>query len=626
MSDNQFVIGIDLGTTNTALAQTPFKEIADPTERPVISSFAVTQVVQQGETAENVLLPSFLYLPQSGEVPAGSLALPWDAKRDQAAGLYARSLGSKIPGRIVSSAKSWLCHSGVDRHAAILPWQPPATPGGTVPASTRLISPVEASSKYLQHLKESWNHSQGKKGPKLEDQEIVLTVPASFDAVARQLTVEAAQSAGLTQLTLLEEPQAAFYSWIETHQENWRELVHVGDVILVCDIGGGTSDLSLISVTEEKGKLALNRMAVGDHILLGGDNMDLALAHHLQEKLKAKGSKLDNSQFIALTHSCRTAKENLLSDAKLSPQTVTVLGKGSKLVGGTLTVELTKEDIQQVILEGFFPLVPAQAEIQKGMAFGLQEIGLPYSHDPVITRHLAQFLRNHADALKAHYQKAGQPVRTMPTAVLCNGGVFKARLFEQRIMEQLNQWAKEAKSTPLRLLEGTDLDQAVARGAAYYGLVQKGKGVRIRGGIAMTYYIGIETARPAVPGRPAPIRALCVAPMGMEEGTTEAVPGLEFGLVVGEPVRFRFLGSNLRRDALGTLVDDWEETIQELSPIETALKADTGKKGTTATGSIPVKLETTVTSIGTLELWCVSRDGKQRWKLEFNVRQQPGKQ
>lgn len=621
MSVSTYVIGIDLGTTNTALASTPVLAAPDPLAKPVITTFAVPQIVQPGEVGEQPLLPSFLYLPQEGELPAGSLALPWDAKRDYAAGVFARSMGAKVPGRLVSSAKSWLCHAGVDRKAAILPWQPPATPGGSTPATTRTISPVDASTRYLQHLRESWNHAQGKKGPKLEEQEIVLTVPASFDAIARQLTVEAAQAAGFKQPTLLEEPQAAFYAWIEAHPDNWRELVKTGDVILVCDVGGGTSDLSLISVTEEKGKLVLNRMAVGDHILLGGDNMDLALAHHLQEKLKAKGQKLDGSQLIALNHGCRAAKEALFADPKQEPQKVTVLGRGSKLVGGSLSTELTKEDVQQVILEGFFPLVPASAELHRGLSFGLQEIGLPYTSDPVITKHLAQFLRSHADALKTHYEKAGMPGRSLPTAVLCNGGVFKASQLQQRLMDQLNQWAKDAKAPSIRALEGTDLDQAVARGAAYYGLVQQGKGVRIRGGIAMTYYVGIETARPAIPGRLPPIRALCVAPMGMEEGTTEAVPGLEFGLVVGEPVRFRFLGSNTRRDALGTLVDDWEETIHELSPIEMQLKADAPKKGA-ATGSVPVKLETTVTSIGTLELWCVSRDGKQRWKLEFNVRQQ----
>ncbi|MFO0814260.1 MAG: Hsp70 family protein [Gemmatales bacterium] len=620
MSDSRYVIGIDLGTTNTALASTPVVENPEPNSRPVITTFSVPQVSQPGEVVDHPLLPSFLYLPQTGEQPAGSLALPWDAKRDYSVGLFARSMGAKVPGRLVASAKSWLCHPGVDRKAPILPWQPPTTPGGTTPATQRMISPVEASTNYLKHLRESWNHAQGRKGAKLEEQDIVLTVPASFDAVARQLTVEAAQAAGLPKLTLLEEPQAAFYCWIEAHHDKWRDLVQVGDVVLVCDVGGGTSDLSLISVIEDKGKLALHRLAVGDHILLGGDNMDLALAHHLQDKLAAKGHKLDGGQLIALNHGCRAAKESLLSDPKHAPQTVTVLGRGSKLVGGTMTTELTIEDIRQILLEGFFPLVDADAELHRGQSFGLQEMGLPYASDPVITKHLAQFLRSHAEALKSHYEKAGKPVRSLPTAVLCNGGVFKAKILEDRLMEQLNQWAKEAKAPAIRSLEGTDLDQAVARGAAYYGLVQQGQGVRIRGGISMTYYVGVESARPAIPGRQPPIRALCVAPMGMEEGTSAAVPGLEFGLVVGEPVRFRFLGSNTRRDTIGTLVDQWEESIHELSPIEMQLKAEAPKKGTTV-GSVPVKLETVVTSIGTLEIWCVSRDGKQRWKLEFNVRE-----
>jgi molecular chaperone DnaK (HSP70) len=619
------VIGIDLGTTNSALAAAPAQVPDDPKYRPEITTQAVLQIVQPGEVAAAPLLPSFLYLPQAGEFPVGSFDLPWEAGRDYAVGLFARSMGAKVPSRLVASAKSWLAHSGVDRKAPILPWLPSTLTTG---ATTRKVSPVEAATLYLQHLREAWNTDPQHKGSRLEDQEIVLTVPASFDAIARQLTVEAAQAAGMVHLTLLEEPQAAFYSWIESHPEDWRNLVHVGDVVLVCDVGGGTTDLSLIAVTEENGRLSLNRMAVGDHILLGGDNMDLALAHHLREKLAKEGHKLDAGQLIALGHACRMAKEALFADPKKKPQKVTVLGRGSKLVGGTLATELTKEDVQQIILEGFFPLVASSAEPQRSVAFGLQEIGLPYTADPVISKHLAQFLSRHAEALKEHYRKTGQPERALPTAVLCNGGVFKAAMLSERLMTLLNGWAKEAKVPVARMLEGTDLDQAVARGAAYFALAQKGKGVRIRGGTAMTYYIGVETAMPAIPGRQPPIKALCVAPMGMEEGTTEAVPNLEFGLIVGHPVRFRFLASNTRRDALGMMVEDWEEDIHELSPIETQLDAKAeGKADSRATpvspgASIPVRLESSITPIGTLELHCVSRDGKQRWKLEFNVREQ----
>jgi molecular chaperone DnaK (HSP70) len=613
-----YVLGIDLGTTNSALASTPATNLDDPKAKPVISVTSIPQITQPGEVGTQLLLPSFLYLPGPGELPTGSLALPWDAARDYAVGAFARSMGAKVPGRLVSSAKSWLSHAGVDRKAAILPWQPPGAPTAV---TNRKVSPVEATTMYLQHLHEAWNASPEGKQNKLQDQEIVLTVPASFDAIARQLTVDAATTAGLTKLTLLEEPQAAFYSWIEAHPADWRKLVKVGDVVLVCDVGGGTTDFSLIAVTEEAGRLALNRMAVGDHILLGGDNMDLALAHHLRDKLTAAGTKLDSTQLIALSHASRAAKEHLFANPKEKASKVTVLGRGSKLVGGTVATELTRDDLKQVILEGFFPLVGPDAEPRRAVAFGLQEIGLPYTADPVVSKHLAQFLHRNAAALKEHYKKAGQPERALPSAVLCNGGVFKASALQDRLIELLNAWAKAAKAPAIRLLEGTDLDLAVARGAAYFALAQKGKGVRIRGGLAMTYYVGIESAMPAVPGRPPSIRALCVAPMGMEEGTTDAVPNLEFGLVVGHPVKFRFLASNSRRDPIGTLVDDWETEIHELSPVETQLNAEAKADQPAAGTSVPVKLETTVTPIGTLDLHCVSRDGKQRWKLEFNVRE-----
>jgi molecular chaperone DnaK (HSP70) len=613
-----YVLGLDLGTTNSALAATPATNPDDT--KPTITVHPIPQVTQPGEVQPLPLLPSFLYLPAQGEVPKGSLALPWDANRDFAAGTFARSMSAKVPGRVVASAKSWLSHAGVDRKAAILPWQPPGAPSA---ATDRKVSPVEASTRYLQHLKEAWNATPEGKKNKLENQELVLTVPASFDAVARQLTVEAAQAAGLTKLTLLEEPQAAFYSWIDAHPTDWRKLVKTGDVVLVCDVGGGTTDFSLIAVTEEAGRLALNRLAVGDHILLGGDNMDLALAHHLRDKLTTAGHKLDASQLIACSHAARAAKEHLFANPKVKSQKVTILGRGSKLVGGTLSTELTQTDLEQIILDGFFPLVEPNAEPHRAVSVGLQEIGLPYTADPVVTKHLAHFLQRHAATLKEHYKKAGQPERALPSAVLCNGGVFKASALQDRLLDQLNTWAKHAKAPSVRLLEGTDLDLAVARGAAYFALAQKGQGVRIRGGLAMTYYLGIESARPAVPGRPPPIRALCVAPRGMEEGATAPVPNLEFGLVIGHPVKFRFLASNTRRDPIGTLLDDFDDDLHELAPLETQLHAEKGDQPPTGT-SVPVKLETTVTPIGTLDLHCVTRDGKQRWKLEFNVREGVG--
>ncbi|HYV36816.1 MAG TPA: Hsp70 family protein, partial [Gemmataceae bacterium] len=486
-----------------------------------------------------------------------------------------------------------------------------------------------ATTHYLKHIGEAWNHLIAKDvaAHRLEHQDIILTVPASFDAVARELTVEAARAAGLENITLLEEPQAAFYAWIDASHDEWRKQVDVGDVVLVCDIGGGTTDLSLIAVSEDGGNLALTRVAVGDHILLGGDNMDLALAHAAAQQFAAKGTKLDAGQMHALWHSCRLAKETIFSDPKLTAAPVTVLGRGSRVIGGSIKGELSRADVEKVLVEGFFPDCPPDADPKKQRAVGLQELGLPYAADPAITKHLAEFIRRNAEVLTQQGEPEGvsprrkrskaKPAVGQPTGVLFNGGVFKATVLRRRLTEILGHWAKAAGAGSVKELHGTDLDLAVARGAAYYGLVRRGHGIRIRGGTGQAYYVGIESSLPAVPGSPPPLKALCVVPFGMEEGTATDVPGQEFGLIVGEPAEFRFLGSNIRRgDAVGTLIEEWEGQIEELSPLATTLES-AGKEGRT----VPVHLHSKVTEVGTLELWCLSRDGKQRWKLEFNVRE-----
>jgi molecular chaperone DnaK (HSP70) len=609
MSASRFVVGIDLGTTNSALAYYD----TDLGEEAKLTHFAIPQVVAPGVVEERPLLPSFLYLPGPGEQPAGALKLPWDAKRDYCVGEFARVFGSQVPTRLVSSAKSWLCHGGVDRRAAILPWKAGSSSG----ADGRRVSPLEASTYYLSHFVDAWNHLIAKDAPKnkLEKQEIILTVPASFDAAARELTVEAAKAAGLEKVTLLEEPQAAFYSWIETSHDQWREHVEIGDVVLVCDVGGGTSDFSLIAVSEESGQLVLTRVAVGDHILLGGDNMDLALAHHSAQQFAAKGIKLDPGQMHALWHSCRLAKENIfISQKDTAP--ITVLGRGSKVIGGTIKGELHKTDVESVLVDGFFPICSRDEMPRSQRTVGLQEIGLPYAADPAITKHLAAFLgRNDEVLAEKASAKKGKKKSAQPAVVLFNGGVFKANPLRERLLDVLGKWINPKQG--VRELSGADLDRAVAGGAAYYGLVRRGRGVRIRGGAARSYYIGVETSLPAVPGAPPPIKALCVVPFGMEEGSESDVPGLEFGLVVGEPAEFRFLGSTIRRaDTIGTLVDEWEGQIDQLTPMKTSLEAP-GKEGRT----VPVHLHVKVTEVGTLELWCIARDGKQKWKLEFNVRE-----
>ncbi|HKB03440.1 MAG TPA: Hsp70 family protein [Gemmataceae bacterium] len=608
---SRFVVGIDLGTTNSAIA---FVDTGRG-EGPKPENLPVPQVVNPGVVEDRQLLPSFLYLPGPNEQPAGSLKLPWDTNRDYAVGEFARNFGSQVPTRLVSSAKSWLCHPGVDRRTPILPWKAPE--GG------RKVSPLEASTRLLKHLAESWNAKVAKdvEAHRLEQQDIILTVPASFDAVARELTVEAARAAGFENLTLLEEPQAAFYAWLDAAGEDWREQVRVGDLILVADVGGGTTDFTLIEVGEEAGNLSLTRLAVGDHLLLGGDNMDLALAHTAGQAFAAKGTRLDGNQILQLTHSARAAKETILGKAKIDSAPVTVLGRGSKVIGGTIKGELSRTEVERVILDGFFPECPRDAEPVRQRTTGLQELGLPYVADPAVTKHLAAFLSRQAEHLANREPPKGRKKKAaptgLPTAILFNGGVFKARPLRERLTSVLNKWAKEAKGEAVRTLQGTDLDLSVSRGAAYYGLVRRGKGVRIRGGTARAYYIGVETAMPAVPGIPRPMKALCVAPFGMEEGTEADIPGQEFGLVTGEQVTFRFLGSSVRReDQAGTVVEEWEQDIEELSPISTTLEGQPGRV-------VPVHLHSRVTEVGQLEVSCQSRDGKERWKLEYSVRERP---
>jgi molecular chaperone DnaK (HSP70) len=600
---SRYVVGIDLGTTNSALAYVDTREAAPDAPAP-IRTLAIPQVVGVNDVAERPVLPSFLYLPADKEFPAGALDLPWKKKADRAVGTFAREHGAKVPGRLVGSAKSWLSHAGVDRRAAMLPWN--------APAEVEKVSPVEASTAYLAHLRDAWNAQVAGKAAedRLEQQDVLLTVPASFDAVARELTVEAARSAGLEHVTLLEEPQAAFYAWLAVQGERWRKTVKVGDLLLVCDVGGGTTDFTLIGVSEQGGDLALTRLAVGEHILLGGDNMDLALAHAVAAGLPGGMDALDASQRIALTYACRNAKELLFSQPDKSSAPVAILGRGSKVIGGAVKTELARETLESVLLEGFFPRAAPTDMPARGRRLGLTEIGLPYAADPAVTRHLARFLNRQGDSL---HTEGGASVK--PSAVLFNGGVFKAGALRDRVAEVLSGWG----GAPVPGLDAADLDLAVALGAAYYGLVRQGKGIRIRGGVPRAYYVGIETSAPAVPGVAPPIKALCVVPMGMEEGTESDVPGPEFGLVVGEPAEFRFLSSTTRRDdALGTIIERWSpDELMDLAPLETALGAKDRKDGET----VPVRLHSHVTEVGTLDLWCQSTRDSGRWKLEYNVRE-----
>src|SRR4051812_10708452 len=578
---SRYVVGIDLGTTNSALAYADTRDATADAPAP-IRALAIPQVVGVNDVGERPVLPSFLYLAAAKELPPGSTDLPWKSPADRIVGAWARDHGAKVPGRLVSSAKSWLSHAGVDRRAALLPF--------SATEDVPRVSPVAASTAYLTHLRDAWNHLIAGKtaADRLEHQEVFLTVPASFDASARELTVEAARASGLEQVTLLEEPQAAFYSWLAAQGERWRKKVKVGDILLVCDVGGGTTDFTLIAVSDQGGDLALTRLAVGEHILLGGDNMDLALAHAVAATLPNGIEGLDIGQRVALGHASRNAKEALFSQPQKATAPIAVLGRGSKVIGGALKAELTRAMLDQVLLDGFLPRCAATDQPARGRRVGLTEIGLPYAADAAITRHLARFLSQQAGSLHT-----GDPL-VKPSAVLFNGGVFKAAELRGRISEVLSSWT--GREVPP--LEAADLDLAVALGAAYYGQVRRGKGVRIRGGAPRSYYVGIETSAPAVPGVQPPIKALCVVPMGMEEGTEADVPGPEFGLVVGEPAVFRFLGSTTRReDTAGTVLDRWPpDQLQELAPMETALAADEGAEGDV----VPVRLHSHVTEVGTL--------------------------
>ena len=604
-------VGIDLGTTNCALSFVADGDDADAIPVPL----PIPQVIAPSEVAERTLMPSFLYCPAEAQFPPGSLALSWYPNARDVVGVLARSQGASTPGRLVSSAKSWLSHAGVDRRGEILPWE--------APEGVPRVSPLQATARYLGHLRAAWEHAHP--DAPLDEQDVVLCVPASFDPVARELTLEAAELAGFDEPPrLLEEPQAALYAWVAQRGAAWRKEVEVGDVILVVDIGGGTTDFSLIAVREEEGVLQLERVAVGDHILLGGDNMDLALAYTVRARMEAEGTTLDDWQVRALTHGCRAAKEALLGDGAPAAQPLVIPGRGSKLIGGTLRTELRRDELDAVLLEGFFPLVGVDARPQTPRRMGLTTLGLPYPADAAITRHLAAFLARglRTPTASEHEQAAtdGAGDRRSfvhPTAILFNGGVTRSPMIRDRITGIITEWVTAEGGTAPKVLEGIDAELAVSHGAAYYARARREGGVRIRGGTAQAYYVGIERSELAVPGIPPRVDAVCVAPFGMEEGSEVVLPQA-FGLVVGEPVSFRFFGSSSRRDdAVGTTTAPTELT--ELAPIETAFEGE-------AEEIVQVKLHARVTEVGTLELSAVEQnaadDAARRWKLSFDVRGQ----
>src|SRR5947199_268223 len=514
----RFIVGIDLGTTNTASA------FVDTAAGRALRVFEVPQLVAPGETGARPTLPSFLYLAGAHELPAGSLDPPWAAGRVWCVGLFAREQGARVPARLVASSKSWLCHAAVDRTAAILPWGAE----DEVPK----VSPVEASARTLTHLREAWDASFP---APLAEQDVVLTVPASFDEVARELTLAAARAAGLPEVVMLEEPQAAFYAWLAANQAGWRGRVAADPLVLVVDVGGGTTDLSLIAARASRGELGLERVAVGEHLLLGGDNIDLALARAVEARLLPKGGQLDTQRFNGLVGQCRGAKERLLGDPTLAEVRLAVPGRGGAVIGGALAASLARAEVEATVLDRFFPRVEAEARPRRGTGLAPREWGLPFAEEPELTRHLADFLARQRVA-------AGQADLPLarPDALLFNGGALEPEVVRERVCDVVASWHGGRRPA---VLEGESLQLAVARGAAYFGLARRGLGVRIGGGAARTYYLGLGDGR-----------ALCLVPRGMEEGEQREITEPEFELLANRPVSVPLLtATDPRRERAGEI-------------------------------------------------------------------------
>lgn len=592
MSHSRYVVGVDLGTTNSALAYVDLESLEEVSSGAV-RDFAVPQLVAPGETADRRLLPSCAYLPAGNELSGDALTLPWGA-RPLVVGELAKVQGARVPGRLVASAKSWLCNAAVDRTAPVLPWG--------APEGVKRISPVAASTLYLRHLCDAWDHAHPH--APLSQQEVILTVPASFDEVARELTVRAARDAGLQNLALLEEPQAAFYWWSAHHRAQLRDALGGGQkLVLVVDVGGGTSDFTLIHVGAEGDTPTLRRIAVGDHILLGGDNVDVTLARLLEPRLSAR---IDAAQLTMLIAACRSAKEQLLVGGGPDKVTVAIAGRGSRLVGSTLTAELTAQEVLGVVRDGFFPNTRADERPQRHKRTGLAEFGLPYASDAAVTRHLAAFLAAHAEDV-AEVLGGDVTAQPRPDAILLNGGVFTPRVLGEHLAAVVSSWYGGA---PVPLLSTDALDLGVARGAAWMGLVKRGKATRIGGGAARAYFLGVDGE-----GGSRGDRALCVIPRHLEEEVPVELPRT-FALVVGRPVHFPLYASSRARTATpGDVVALEEGVFEALPPIQTVLRTD-GAAG----AELPVRLHAKLSTLGTLELYLAQTTGDARWQLEFQVR------
>jgi hypothetical protein len=607
----RFSLGIDLGTSNSAIA---LSEV-DSDQTHIIE---ITQVLGPNQIGEKPTLASALYIPHPDEFPEGAFPVPWrtDA-HGPIIGHFAREHGTLVPDRLVTSAKSWLSNPHIDPRQRTLPWKSEI--------KEERLSAFDCSRSYLEHMRESFSYAVRSQGKDLDlaDGQVVLTIPASFDDIARNLTAEAAEAAGLGKVVLLEEPLAAFYAWTAHAGKDWRTHVRPGDIVLVCDVGGGTADFSLIAISEKDGALDLNRISVGEHILLGGDNMDLALAYALRAKLEADGKSISDMQFLSLIHSAGKAKVALLEDETMAAFPIAVPTRGSSLLGKTVSTKLERPTLEQIVLDSFFAITAIDDLPKQTRRVGLQEFGLPYAADPVISKHLARFLTRSLENVRSSETlsslvsaEARSKAFLAPTAVLFNGGVFNAAALRLRVLDILTGWNE---GQPVRELAGHEPDLAVAKGASFFGRNRiTGKGIRIKAGASRSYYIGLETSMPAVPGFSPPLKALCVVPQGMEEGSEVFIDARDLALVTGQPAEFRFFSSEVRSgDTPGQIIPDAERELLEISLLEVNLEA---VEDIPSGQPVPVQINSVITEVGTLELWMKHINSDRRWKVEFLVR------
>ncbi len=607
--ENQYnyIVGIDLGTTNSAVSYVNLTN--NESEKSKIRFLDIPQLVAPGEIGQRSVLPSFLYLPGPHEMPEGSTSLPWDSKRNYAVGEIAREQGAIVPGRLVSSAKSWLCHGSVDRTANILPWGEES--------DIKKVSPVETSARYLLHIREVWNETiaQRQEEYNLEEQMVYITVPASFDEVARELTIKASTRAGLKHVKLMEEPLAAFYAWLYQHEKDWHKIMKPGQLIIVCDVGGGTTDFTIIAVVEGENGLCFNRLSVGEHLMLGGDNMDLTIARNIEAQLCGRPGQLDSKRWHLLTHQCRKAKESLLSEKQdIQEMDITLMGAGGKLIASTLKSSINTTQIEKLVLDGFFPSVPLEDKQQADSRKGLTEWGLPYVQEPAVTKHLATFWQRSVPIL----EKETGRTNPFPDFLLFNGGSLTPAILRNRIRDTVQEWFHDiaGKDWTPRELHNPRPELAVAVGAANYGIARIFDGIKVGAGSPRAYYVEVAHSQDDVKGIKSR-KAVCLIPRSSEEGFESQLQKPEFEVLTNKPVAFSIFSSSTRiGDKMGDIVTLTEEEISTLPPINTILKY--GKKNEVIT--IPIHLAVHLTEIGTLELWCNSQKTTHRWQLQFDVR------